>query len=331
MMPSIHRRDFLGSLTGASLMALAGCRPPKTEYPEGDYTWTGIGFGIEMSMELFGVSQATGEELGRACEGEIKRLENAFSLYLENSELSRLNRDKVLDLPSAVFLELLQLSLRLAKRTDGYYQPAIHGAWQWLVEQEGLSGLDNDAVWVRRLDSMDLVNVEVLREKVRLKNPSTALSMNAIGQGFLVDRVAALVRAQRVESALLHLGETVAIGAHPSGRPWRLAVAGSAADELNADLASVELVDSGLAVSSVGGDRWLIDPVARLVRQQNRTVAVVTREGAAVADAFATAFGVAPESAWERLYDSLREDGHCQVHLWEMGELRFQRSTDENS
>ncbi len=322
MARSIHRRRFIASMAGMSLLPVSSCQLLPVDSTKGDYTWTGIGFGIEMSMEIHGVSRALGQKLGKACEREIAQLEESFSLYLEESELSQLNREKSLVGCSDVFIGLLMGSLELEKRTLGYYQPAIHGAWQWLGNQKNLKGLQHDPQWMEYCEAMELKYLEVSRRSIRLRHSKMALSMNAIGQGFLADRVAEHIKDAGVSSAMLHLGETIAIGHHPSGRPWRLAVAGS---DPEGDLSTVELADSGLAVSSVGGDRRLIDPVAKVVRQQDRTVAVISEEGATVADAFATAYAVAPEEAWGALFESLKNGGSCQVHIWEKGERRFKR------
>ena len=302
-----------------------GCKrqgDASARHQHGVYHWSGIGFGIGMSMEIHGVDEAGGEKLADECRMIIASLEQAFSLYLEDSELSRLNRERVLEAPSSLFLDLLGKAVALEKRTLGYYQPAIHGAWQWLQEH-GFEIADQDA-WRSQCAA---ANTSFIRQEsdgsVRLTNPLTHLSMNAIGQGYLADRAAEVVRRAGVANAMLNFGETVGIGRHPAGRPWKLAVMGTGAEP---DLiGEVEIEDAGLAVSSNEEGRLLIDPVAGALQRDERVAAVVSSGGAAVADAFATALAVAPAEKWEELNSRLRADGAARVRIWNDNQLVFDR------
>ncbi len=306
----VTRRRFLSGVAAASLTA-CGKRATAVD-PPGDYTWTGIGFGIGMSMEIHGVTAALGDSLGTCCEQTIQAFERAFSLYQEDSELSLLNRERILPAPTPLFRQLLALSTDLQHRTLGYYQPAIHGAWLWLEQHDFQP---DGPEWKRHAAACDLSFLHSTPSgPIRLTHPLTRLSMNAIAQGFLADTVAAILRAAGVTSAILHLGESYAIGRHPEGRPWNLAIMGTPVKG-NVDLlGEIEFSDAGLAVSSQDATRFLIDPVARTVHRHSRVAAVVSSEGAAVADAFATAFAVAPPAAWPRLAGSLV---HPTIRIWQ--------------
>lgn len=323
------RRGFLRSIAGAAATwPLTGCRARKantaSEEIPGDYTWSGIGFGIEMSMELHGMTVTAGDRLGADCERIIRDLEQVFSLYQEGSELSQLNRERVLTNPGPHFRKLLGLAVDLHARTLGYYQPAIHGAWTWLENRGSTADLKEDPRWNEQFDASDLKYLDIQANgSIRLLNPLTRLSMNAIGQGYLADVVASHLLAAGVVSGLLHLGESYAIGRHPEGRFWKLAVTGTPANGETGLLGNIEFSDAGLAVSAQDADRLLIDPVSRSVHRQARVAAVVSREGACVADAYATAFAVAPEKAWPQLAGTLKRAHGSQVRLWVENELSF--------
>jgi thiamine biosynthesis lipoprotein len=327
----LTRRKFLTSGSGAlAAIALNSCRPRRAHVeapsgPLGESIWSGIGFGIEMSMEIHGVTREHGERLGMLCEQSIQALQQAFSLYQEDSELSTLNRERVLSAPSDLFRELLAIAVDLQRRTLGFYQPAVHGAWQWLENRDSIENLKDDPEWNAQCAACDLKFLEIEPGgPIRLTHPLTQLSMNAIGQGFLADTVAARLRKEGVTTALLHLGESYAIGRHPEGRLWNLAIQGTPVNEETDLVGNVEFADSGLAVSANDAARLLIDPVFNTVRQQARVAAVVSSEGATVADAYATAFAVAPADQWPRLAATLKQTPGSQVHLWENNQLAFQ-------
>ena len=311
----VTRRRFLSVVSAASLAACGKRDTSGHSETRGEFSWSGIGFGIDMSLEIFGVTRAEGESLGSSCERAIQTLERAISLYLENSELSILNRERILSSPTPLFRNLLAHSIDLQRRTLGYYQPAIHGAWLWL-EQHDIQTESSE--WMRQCAAADLKFLEITPGgPIRLTHPLTQLSMNAIGQGFLADTVAAQLREAGVSSALLHLGESYAIGSHPEGRPWNLAILGTPVNGEVDLVGTVEFSDAGLAVSSQDSTRILIDPVANTVHRHARVAAIVSREGAAVADAFATAFAVAPPEAWPHLAAELDQAAGAQIHLWQ--------------
>jgi len=319
------RRGFLKGLACA-VLPMAACRRRASDekLSTEDCGWSGIGFGIGMSMELFGVDAALGESLGQRCQQEIALLENAFSLYLENSELSRLNRERVLRQPSPIFMDLLKRAIDLESKTLGFYQPAIHGAWQWLAAHQYRIGTQDKATWQRHCAAADCRYIEQTDDgSIRLTHPLTQLSMNAIGQGYLADRVAQLLMKAGVKHALLHLGETYAIGYHTDGRLWNLAVMGTAVDGETDLVGEVEFADAGLAVSANESPRVLIDPVGACLQQRDRVAAVVSGEGATIADAFATALAVAPREHWEALGIQLKRLGQSQVKVWEENQLAF--------
>jgi len=352
--PKTHfnRRSFLTNISKATLSGVAttlpfsGCRSRKAAKfgskssleasPEtrGDYRWNGIGFGIEMSMEIYGVTATQGDRLGQQCEQSIHELEQAFSLYQEDSELSVLNRDRILRRPTAVFRKLIKMAIQLQARTLGYFEPAVHGACLWLEKNgsttESTSELAGNSAWRECTAACHLKHLELRSDgSIRLTNPLTNISMNAICQGFLADRVAAHARTAGVTSALLHLGETYAIGQHPEGRLWKLAVAGTPTNGEAAMVGEIDFADAGFAVSAQDSTRVMIDPVAGsgkvcgAVRHHERVVAVVSGEGAAVADAYATAFAVSPEDQWPRLARTLKKPG-SQVHLWVENQRKFE-------
>lgn len=323
---------FIPVLSSFCLVALclSSCEKPEevkepqarsqAEAPLSDFTWSGIGFGIEMSTQLHSVTEQQADAISNETEQRLASLEQAFSLYLEQSELSILNRERSLQQPSSEFLALLELARSLHSRTGGYYQPAIHGAW---------SALDSRATdpqqWKDQCAAASLDFLQISPDKVELTNPLTQLSFNAIVQGHLADQMKDVVLKAGVESALLHLGETYAVGAHPEGRPWELAVMGTPVDDEIDLVGTVSFSNAGLAVSAHDASRPLLNPTNWNVQQSDRVVAIVTDEGAAVADAFATAFAVAPQSAWTDLHAALLKGGKCQVKIWVENQLAFEK------
>lgn len=324
------RRNFITvSGAGALGVLLSQCRrasestqfAPQRISKNVDGHWSGIGFGIEMSAEWYGVSEQLIPQLNAMIERTISALESAFSLYSDSSELSRLNRERELLEPSALFIELLTIGGDLSKRTFGLYQPAIHGAWN------SLSGDGFPADWKQRIEasSLEFVKQEVVR--VSIEGHLTELSYNALVQGFLADKVANSARALGVKNALLHLGETYGIGGHPEGRDWSLAVMGTPVDGEIDLVGAVDFSDAGLAVSAHDLTRKLVNPNTGGILHHDRVVAVTSSEGATTADAFATAFAVAEPNDRGELFKSLSTKRHAAVKIWEQNKQVFESNS----
>ncbi|MFC5051944.1 FAD:protein FMN transferase [Rubritalea spongiae] len=309
-MQKVSRRVFL---QGFSVFCVVGCGRKLEAVDLIDHHWSGIGFGIPMSAELYQFDPASMKSL--RFEELIQQLELAFSLYNDASEVSVLNRERVLRDPSAVFLKVLELARELSVRTEGYYQPAIHKAWMAMEEGE-LS----DAM----LAAATMDNVAVSEAAVRLRDPLIEVSFNALIQGYLTDHVAQHLRTLGVKSALLHFGESYGVGQHPEQRPWELAVMGTPVGEQVDLVGTMRFEDAGLAVSTHDSTRKLLNPKRGEAQIENRVVAVVSEEGAAVADAFATAFTVAPSQYWPKLYQNLIVRRSGAVKIWEENTLVFE-------
>ena len=116
------------------------------------------------------------------------------------------------------------------------------------------------------------------------------------------DRVVALLRAGGVERTLVDLGEARALGAHPSGRPWRAALGDPEAP--GATWGEVDLTDRALASSGdfgfvfdhTGRFTHLLDPRSGRSPRLHRAVSVLAPE-ATLADGLSTGFALMTEDA----------------------------------
>jgi thiamine biosynthesis lipoprotein len=120
-----------------------------------------------------------------------------------------------------------------------------------------------------------------------------AMTLNGIAQGFVADRIAALMQDHGAGSVLLDVGEIAAVGAPPDGGEWQVR-AGSAGPVLGLAGGAVA-TSSPVALTFDGGGRLshLLDPstLRPSVRAEEVTVAA---DSAMIADALSTALAVRP-------------------------------------
>ena len=91
--------------------------------------WKGIALGSGAELRLFGVGRRQAEILINKVLSEVSRLEKIFSLYRDDSLISRLNREGRLKNPPSDFLQLLSISRDIHRLTQGAFDPSIQPLW----------------------------------------------------------------------------------------------------------------------------------------------------------------------------------------------------------
>ena len=213
----------------------------------------------------------------------VDALDRQLSIYREDSEVSALNRRAGAG-PVVVEAGLFAL-LEECER----YRGETAGAFDVVSGGSGESRLHLDPA-----------------ERTVSLARGSAISFDAVGKGYAVDRAAALLRARGVEAAIVNSGHSsmYAIGAPvpldparvlPWAQPrgWRVRVERPeiTAEGVSGSLGTVWLRNRALGTSALGGRREILDPRTGAAAGGARGVTVLAPTAAA-ADALSTAFMV---------------------------------------
>jgi thiamine biosynthesis lipoprotein len=298
----VSRRRTLGILAAAPGLALPGGAAAGASL----VVWNGPVLGAPGRISLHHPDRMAAERLVAAALAEIRRLEAMFSLWRSDSLLSDLNRRGVLVAPPPEMVELLSRALAVAAATGGAFDPTVQPLWALYAAHFGAQDADPAGPSAKALRvalaQTGHAGLRVSPDRVVLARRGMALTLNGIAQGYITDRVVALLRAGGVARTLVDLGEARSLGAHPAGRPWRAALADPEAPGENWD--EVELTDRALATSGDAGFVFdpagrfthLLDPRSGLSPRRYRAVSVLAPE-AVLADALSTGFALTPEDA----------------------------------
>jgi thiamine biosynthesis lipoprotein len=162
---------------------------------------------------------------------ELERIEQIFSLFRPNSELSCFNRAQSAEWieVSDDLLSVTKCALELAHETSSAFDPTIAP----LVRLWRLRQVNNDwsppttAAIAEARKRVDFRQLEIRRDPPGIRKRMTGLEidLNALVEGWAIDRVITLLQQNGISGALVELGgEFRAMGLKPERQPWKIGI-----------------------------------------------------------------------------------------------------------
>ncbi|MBA91666.1 MAG: hypothetical protein CMJ43_13385 [Phyllobacteriaceae bacterium] len=300
---NVNRRRVL--FIGAALAGAALVSPALAASSETVAQWRGIALGADATLQLAGVTQAQAAPVFHAVEQEISRLEQVFSLYRGDSALMRLNAAGVLETPPQEMLALLGQAHAAWLATDGLFDPTVQPLFQAMAEHY-TSGRTGRPTLDAALSRVGFDKVHFDADAVRFARPGMAMTFNGIAQGYLTDRVTALLRAQGFDNVLVDLGEIRALGPGRHGGGWRVGLARPGASAAMPHL--IDVRDRAVATSAMLGTTFdqagkaghILHPLHGIAPVWRKQVTVLA-DNATQADALSTAATLMDDAGIDRL------------------------------
>ncbi len=265
------------------------------------YEWTGIALGADARILLSTSDPEAARASIEAAMAEVARLEAIFSLYDENSELVRLNRDKSLPQPSQDMRRLIALCRTVHVATGGLFDPSVQPLWRFYFDwfskgaRRGMPRADEIA---RRTANVDFGQVQF--SEAGLSLPADAeLSFNGVAQGYITDCVAQTLQRMGWTNVLIDIGEVRALDSRPDGADWQIKIREGARRVPLRNKALAISAGESLVFSRQDGLTHILNPRTGLSPNYWRYIAV-EHASAAVADALSTALYLADAGAIAR-------------------------------
>lgn len=163
--------------------------------------------------------------IARAAEGEALRIERKYSRFRDDSVVAEIARNAGRT-PVAVDDEtvaLVEAALDLARVTGGRFDPTVGVLRRaWNFREPRVPGDDELAALLPLVDHRA---VSVRERTVFLRKPGMELDLGGVGKEYAVDRVAELLGAEGVTSAIVNFaGDVRALGGRGDGKPWSIGV-----------------------------------------------------------------------------------------------------------
>ena len=217
-MTKLTRRRFIfisAAIAGASLI-LPGFSLPKTKKL---FHWRGRAMGTKIEILLNVRNSQQYQHVISSIKNEILRLEKIFSLYRNDSAISKLNSNGYIIDPPIELVELVYRSTNFSNLTQGAFDITVQPLWQFHTKKTDTKKLNRKV-----LKLVDYNSVNANLSEIRFEKPDMSITFNGIAQGYITDKVSSLLSSYGMKNCLLQLGETKGLGPHPSGRRWKVGI-----------------------------------------------------------------------------------------------------------
>ena len=306
------RRRFLKIIGLASIGAISGTALVKLTKADilKKVTWQGIALGSPAEITIYHPNQKEAEDILNESYKKLVQLENLFSLYKEDSQLSMLNKNGYVENPHPDMLALLNLSKKYAEMTNGAFDVTVQPLWDLYNEafiKTNKPPLESEIE--KTLSLVDWRSISVSKNLINYEKEGMSSTLNGIAQGYITDKISEHLINSDINNTLVQLGEYRGIGDHPDGRPWRLLLSNP---EHTDSIGEIEFTNAAVATSAglvtpfdlTGKHHHIFDP-KNGYNANNYLQVSVTSKTAAEADALATAILILNRKASEIIARSL--------------------------
>lgn len=271
--------------------------------------------GTYATVTVYAADRETAAEAAAEALGELHRIETVMSNWLEDSEISRLNREsrgspyKV----SGELFSLIDSSLHYSDLTSGSFDITARPLVRLWGFQGGTAKLPtrNEIEDARNLIGHGRIILD--RDSSTVVVPEgMSLDLAGIAKGYALDRSVALMKERGITSAVINLGGNVFALGHPPGKAgWTVGIRDP--NKRDRIVGSIKLKDEAIATSGnyenyvvIDGVRYghIIDPRTGRPAEGILSVSVVAPTALA-SDALATGLFVLGPGAGRSIVESM--------------------------
>ena len=253
---------------------------------------------------FYSITYQCDNDLQKEIEAELKKVDQALSMFNQESIISKVNRNEKVEL-NEMFLQVITLAQKVSQDTDGAFDITVAplvNAWGFGFKTGNKpSGTSIDSL----MSTVGYKKISLKGRQLFKENKNTMLDCSAIAKGYGSDVVAAFLKKRGIDNFMVEIGgEVVTQGISEKRVPWRIGVTKPTDDSLSVDneLQTVLNVTSKAMATSGNyrnfyykdGKKYAhtIDPKTGYPVQHSLLSATVLADNCATADAYATSFMV---------------------------------------
>lgn len=244
------------------------------------------------------VSQEFFDSLIINVKNRIRQFEKDYSRFLTDSLISQLNDKKVLKNPPEELVEIFKESKRYYELSDGVFNIAVGAKLESIGYDKDYSfKIKNEELKVKNWEK-EVLHVSDL--EIRISDLSR-IDLGGIGKGWLVDRVAELLKDEGAEYFFVNAGGDIHATSNHN-KPIEFALENPF--DTSESIGKIQLMNQGIAASSSNRRRWKDDKTGKTyshiidtsnIEKENPRVGVFTQaKDTTTADVVSTILFICP-------------------------------------
>ncbi len=182
--------------------------------------------GSRCEVQLYASNKSGAEHIVNLVIQDVKRIEQRYSRYKENSVLSDINR--VAEQGGSISIDdetraLLNYADTCYQQSDGLFDITsgiLREVWDFKSQK-----IPSEQAIKSLLPRIGWDKVIISEANIQFTRPGMQLDFGGIGKEYAVDRAAAICQANGIQHGVVDLGGDIKIiGAHADGRPWSIGI-----------------------------------------------------------------------------------------------------------
>ena len=160
---------------------------------------------------------------------EVKRIEHQISDWIPTTQISQVNKNAgiaAVKVDDEVF-ELVQRAIKISELTSGAFDisyASMDKIWKFDGSMKAMPTPEAIAKSVEKIGYRKIILNE-MDQTIFLKETGMKLGLGGIGQGYIADKVKALLFSEGCTSGIVNVsGDINAWGKQPDGKPWSVGI-----------------------------------------------------------------------------------------------------------
>jgi thiamine biosynthesis lipoprotein len=160
---------------------------------------------------------------------EVKRIENLISDWIPTTPVSQINQaagKKAVTVPLEL-IELIERSIKISKLTDGAFDisyASMDRIWKFDGSMKEMPSPEAIQQSVAKVGYQKII-IDKENQTVMLKDVGMKLGLGGIGQGYIADKIKALLQSNGCVAGLVNVsGDISTWGKQPNGEQWKVGI-----------------------------------------------------------------------------------------------------------
>jgi thiamine biosynthesis lipoprotein len=223
---AVTRRALL-LLLGGALALPVSARAQATGEARA-YPFTAQAMGTLVTVTIWSEDMGLAGRGAKAVFDEFARLDQMMSNWVEDNELSKLNRGagSFVTVDRELF-DLIAFSKKQNGPTRGSFDltvGAFQGLWKFDEDKDGTIPKEKDVRARLKLIGWDKVDIRARGRKIRLEKKGMKLTLGGLAKGYAVDRAVAILRDMGLKNFIVQAGGDLYASGRKGDNPWRVGI-----------------------------------------------------------------------------------------------------------